>query len=409
MAMGNKSGRLVREAAKVQSAGRDGDTVLAHINPREAQMLRQAGGRGTRNPETGLMEFANESNFDAAFYLAQNPDVAAAGVDPWQHYQQQGQNEGRVATQQELAARAEGYTGLFGRPESGQNYVDWKNSQSASTDLGPNNALNDYLRSQLPDVEPNFDGQGGFWAAAERAGYPRHFIEGLISGFTQNFDPRTGAALRPEAEGFYNGSALAPHSTYDADGRHREPYRIPGGGISPFADWPGGYRRAPGGGGIRDFVRTPGVDPLMGGSVYQGTPGVSSSPGVRPMRQMQWSRTAADQYLPRAQQQGMATYGSDGLGAADFGLSKRYVVPLIYDFTDGSYEISDGNRTIGRAHGGPVHGPGTETSDSVPARLSDGEFVFTAEAVRGVGEGSRHAGAQRLYAAMKDMERRARR
>ena len=37
------------------------------------------------------------------------------------------------------------------------------------------------------------------------------------------------------------------------------------------------------------------------------------------MRQMQWSRTAADQYLPRAQQQGMATYGSDGLGAADFG------------------------------------------------------------------------------------------
>ena len=222
MAMGNKSGRLVREAAKVQSAGRDGDTVLAHINPREAQMLRQAGGRGTRNPETGLMEFANESNFDAAFYLAQNPDVAAAGVDPWQHYQQQGQNEGRVATQQELAARAEGYTGLFGRPESGQNYVDWKNSQSASTvtppDLGPNNALNDYLRSQLPDVEPNFDGQGGFWTAAERAGYPRHFIENLISGFTQNFDQRTGAQLRPEASGFYNGSALQPHSTYDASG-----------------------------------------------------------------------------------------------------------------------------------------------------------------------------------------------
>ena len=48
-------------------------------------------------------------------------------------------------------------------------------------------------------------------------------------------------------------------------------------------------------------------------------------------------------------------------------------------------------------------------SCAVPARLSDGEFVFTAEAVRGVGEGSRHAGAQRLYAAMKDMERRARR
>ena len=34
---------------------------------------------------------------------------------------------------------------------------------------------------------------------------------------------------------------------------------------------------------------------------------------------------------------------------------------------------------------GPVSGPGTETSDSIPARLSDGEFVFTAKAVKQIG------------------------
>jgi hypothetical protein len=34
---------------------------------------------------------------------------------------------------------------------------------------------------------------------------------------------------------------------------------------------------------------------------------------------------------------------------------------------------------------GPVSGPGTETSDSIPARLSDGEFVFTAKAVKQLG------------------------
>jgi len=34
---------------------------------------------------------------------------------------------------------------------------------------------------------------------------------------------------------------------------------------------------------------------------------------------------------------------------------------------------------------GPVDGPGTEISDSIPARLSDGEFVFTAEAVKVIG------------------------
>ena len=34
---------------------------------------------------------------------------------------------------------------------------------------------------------------------------------------------------------------------------------------------------------------------------------------------------------------------------------------------------------------GPVDGPGTETSDSIPARLSDGEFVITAKAAEEIG------------------------
>ena len=38
------------------------------------------------------------------------------------------------------------------------------------------------------------------------------------------------------------------------------------------------------------------------------------------------------------------------------------------------------------ADGGYISGPGTETSDSIPARLSDGEFVVKASAVRGLGK-----------------------
>ena len=34
---------------------------------------------------------------------------------------------------------------------------------------------------------------------------------------------------------------------------------------------------------------------------------------------------------------------------------------------------------------GPVDGPGTGVSDDIPARLSDGEFVFTAKAVEEIG------------------------
>ena len=57
------------------------------------------------------------------------------------------------------------------------------------------------------------------------------------------------------------------------------------------------------------------------------------------------------------------------------------------------------------AGGGEVNGPGTGTSDSVPARLSDGEFVLTAKAVRGAGGGDRDLGAARMYDMMSELER----
>ena len=56
---------------------------------------------------------------------------------------------------------------------------------------------------------------------------------------------------------------------------------------------------------------------------------------------------------------------------------------------------------------GPISGPGTGTSDSIPAMLSDGEFVMTAKAVRGAGKGSRLAGAKKMYALMHQLERNA--
>jgi len=49
------------------------------------------------------------------------------------------------------------------------------------------------------------------------------------------------------------------------------------------------------------------------------------------------------------------------------------------------------------AGNGPVEGPGSGVSDSIPARLSDGEFVFTAKAVEEIGEDT-------LMSMMKDAE-----
>ena len=57
-----------------------------------------------------------------------------------------------------------------------------------------------------------------------------------------------------------------------------------------------------------------------------------------------------------------------------------------------------------------VEGPGTETSDDIPAMLSDGEFVINSRAVKGAdptGQGNRYAGAQNLYNMMRNFEMRA--
>jgi hypothetical protein len=64
-------GKNVREiAALLRSKGRGRDTILAHINPEEAALLKARGGSGKINPHTGVMEFDDGSaagttyNFD---------------------------------------------------------------------------------------------------------------------------------------------------------------------------------------------------------------------------------------------------------------------------------------------------------------------------------------------------------
>ncbi len=52
------------------------------------------------------------------------------------------------------------------------------------------------------------------------------------------------------------------------------------------------------------------------------------------------------------------------------------------------------------AGSGPVEGPGSGVSDSIPARLSDGEFVFTAKAVEEIG-------SDNLMSMMKEAEAQA--
>jgi hypothetical protein len=63
---GYARGGLAVAARRVAAAGRGGDTELAHINSREAEMLKRMGGAGTINPNTGLREYKDDGDFLSA-------------------------------------------------------------------------------------------------------------------------------------------------------------------------------------------------------------------------------------------------------------------------------------------------------------------------------------------------------
>ena len=156
---------------------------------------------------------------------------------------------------------------------------------------------------------------------------------------------------------------------------------------------------------------------------------------------MQASKPGMMDYVPAV---GLATLGAGALGAFDtpeqrmpenpFGKSSRELleanpelyrslmepfmapiqiarsdveVPTSSDYLFSSFlpqTAAKGGEMFPRKTGF-IAGPGTETSDDVPAMLSDGEFVMTARAVRGLGNGSRKQGVRKMYDMMKNFER----
>jgi hypothetical protein len=93
--------------------------------------------------------------------------------------------------------------------------------------------------------------------------------------------------------------------------------------------------------------------------------------------------------------------------AQPYNVAGMYGMPLIYGQGAQPLRFAKGGElsmTQFPRKTGPINGPGTGTSDSIPAMLSDGEFVFTAKAVRNAGNGSRRKGAARMYKLMKKLE-----
>jgi hypothetical protein len=90
-------------------------------------------------------------------------------------------------------------------------------------------------------------------------------------------------------------------------------------------------------------------------------------------------------------------YGVDAQGNPVF--TPYYSDPIL----PAAYAANGGAMNFPRRTG-QIEGPGTETSDDIPAMLSDGEFVMTAKAVKNAGGGSREKGFRKMYDIMRSFE-----
>ena len=149
-----------------------------------------------------------------------------------------------------------------------------------------------------------------------------------------------------------------------------------------------------------DFAKE---NPMLTASTIGGIGGLAALSGEEPKQEM---------FKQRPDPVGTTRLGLGFIGDKSYDLDNKEDRQRYFEDLKKQEENKRNRDEIGidpvgimAAAGGEVTGPGTGTSDSVPARLSDGEFVLTAKAVRGAGGGDRDVGAARMYEMMSELER----
>jgi hypothetical protein len=358
---------LKAAARKVQAAGRDGDTVLAHITPAEAALLKRMGGAGSTNPKTGLPEYKSFFSKAWGFIKKAAPIVLPIALS-------------FIPGVNVIAAGfiGSGLGSLIGgaKPQDALKSAIF-GGLTAGIGAGISGAVSgpgffQGIQNALPGAASGgpgfFESMGqklGFGAATGTPVPPGSIPDNLGAGF----ETISGSVSQmPTASAIADAAKSSTASS--------------GFGIGSLVDKGAGIvQRNP----LTSLAVAGGLGALAAGGMggkEKAAPSLIKGPTTEELIAQNPGRYAFDiaNFRPRS------TTGRGLFFAAKGGFA------------------SNGNLA---AKGGKVDGPGTGTSDSIPARLSDGEFVFTAKAVRGAGGGSRMKGAKKMYEMMNKFERMA--
>ena len=340
---------LRKKAESVRKAGTGGDKILAHINPREAAMLKATRGGGM-NPNTGLPEYGFFDDI-GNFLKKAAPVVLPVAL-------------GFMGVPPIIAGAIGSGVGAM---------INGAKPQDA---LGA--ALMGGIGGAVFSGVSNMGQQGGF-----------------MGGVSQGFKPAT-QGMFSDAFGGYSTPVQPTSAVSTQGGKALEVAARSGSNQFTAPQAPGIFDKV--GGFVKDYPLTSlGIAGLGGMALASAmTPEEQAAASMSDYKgpseeDIQKKRFAPGSFTQRV--------------APDANVPNTYS-PAYPNYYSYKFTAAHGGELDARA-GGHLHGPGTGTSDSIPAKLSDGEFVMTAKAVRGAGGGSRDAGAKKMYALMHQFEKRA--
>jgi hypothetical protein len=447
---GFAKGGLAQTAQHLQRLGRGGDSILAHINPREAAMLHQMGGSGTINPNTGLPEFKFgwKDIFSAAIPIVSSmilPSVGSAIGGVLGDYLPAlsaaipgGANAlGSVLGGAALGAGTSALTGgsalqggLLGGLSgglapmigSGINRAMGQDFSSSTQNIlgsGIVGALGSKLQGKDVLTGAATGAIGGALAgnasnlANKVSAEPGRLNTGISAGatslgnmLTAGYDPIqavTGGGLSGLAAGLmYKPSETAVNNVKTANENSQgfqdkmnnvgsgsnqtattapeQPVSIPSAQTQGGFDWKNALMM--GGLGLA-------ATQMMGGSDQPATTGATGVSTLSPSQQEYFNRPSVSFDWNKIQ----ADAARNNMTVS------QYMARHWNDIAAGQYN----QPVVAKARGGALNniaylaqGSGTGRDDTIPARLSDGEYVIDAETVAMLGDGSNKAGAQKL-------------
>lgn len=462
-------GGLASMAQRVQSAGRNGDTMLAHITPQEASLLERRGGLGSINPSTGLPEYGFFKKLKkivkavapiAVSFIPGIGPVAAAALSAGTTAALGGNLKqsllaglgGALGTQ-----AGQGFAGNIGQSLNqtlpGLSSLGLSNQVLGSGVLGGvsgaiagknplTSALTagltsyaapkiaDSLNAYVPGSEGvTADAMRGANISAQMGGNPLvgagtgalgSVAGNLINDGTLLGTPTPVAAPAAPQEGMYDAATNTFTGTpYGPNGEYiGQPLDVVSntGGYAPELAPTSIGAPAPTSGALSQVGQTAAAAPSTGfgfGDVAKIGMIGSLIAGKTPTQAQQ---AIQDSALTAQQKEGMlrsltnytfspnmTTFPTEGtaeynklMSDLSKGIEQTYSAPT---FTEVK---AKGGRTKRQPQGAlsqmsyAVEGPGTGRSDSIDARLSDGEYVIDAETVALLGNGSTRAGAAML-------------